>query len=165
MSKFRLIALLLLSSTTFASSWHLTYYNVKDGYLLIDKDSIVDSTGVAGKKFWTLFTPRIDMGKPGAGYAYRQSLHSINCSQRTAQLIRDIYFDGDQVPHEPNIAEPGMHDIIPDTQDDYLWSFVCKPERQADLATPQKNNIKELLSDQVKATKQNEQLLKSISGQ
>lgn len=162
MSKNYLFGLLFLSMPVFASDWQITYHNPQS--LLIDNDSIIETQGSA-KKFWTLYAPRVTMGQPGEGYAYSKVLHLINCTARTAAITQAIYYDENQVPHDSIVEDKAMYDIVPDSRDDYLWKYVCKPDQRAELAAPAGKGISRFLEDQVKFTKENERLLKRTNGQ
>ena len=164
MNKCYLLGLLFLSMPVFASDWQMTYYNTRSGSLLIDKDSIVETQ--SSMRFWTVYAPRITMGQPGEGYAYNKTLHQISCTDRTAALSRVIYFDVDQVQHEAIIEDKAMRDIIPDSENDYLLQYVCKPDQRAKLASSAgSKGISAFLEDQVKFTKENDLLLKKSSRQ
>jgi len=156
------LGLLFLSIPAFASNWQTTYFNPRAGSLLIDKDSVVEAQGAA-KKFWTLYAPRVTMGQPGEGYAYNKTLHLISCANRTAAITQSIYYDVNQAPHDAIVKDTDMHDIVPDSQDDFLWQYVCKPDQQASLATPAGKRMSEFLADQVKFTKENDLLLKKTN--
>jgi hypothetical protein len=163
MNKTYLFGLLFLSMPVFASDWQMTYHSPQS--LLIDKDSIVEIKGSV-KKFWTLYAPKITMGQPGEGYAYSKVLHLISCTARTAAITQTIYYDENQVPHDSIVEDKAMQDIVPDSRDDYLWKYVCKPDQQAELAAPAgKGGISRFLEDQVKFTKENDRLWKKTNGQ
>lgn len=159
MAKSFLIALLFLSMPALASDWQMTYYNnARKGSLLIDKDSIVETQGSV-RKFWTLFAPSVTVGRPGEGYAYSKMLRLLSCTDRTSSVIQAIYYDVNQVPHESVVEDKAMHDIVPDSEGDYLWQYMCKPDERAKLAAPA-GKISEFLNDQVKFTKENDLLVK-----
>ncbi|BBN88854.1 surface-adhesin E family protein [Azospira sp. I09] len=161
--RFFLFGLALLSSMpALASDWQSTYYNTRRGSLFIDKDSVVEVQGSV-RKFWTLFAPRVTVGQPGEGYAYHKALRQIDCASRTSALVRSIYHDENNAPHEAQVDDKAMRDIAPDSEDDYLWQYVCKPERQGKLGTPA-GNISQFLDDQVKFTKENLLTLKRMQG-
>ncbi|MHB1181665.1 MAG: surface-adhesin E family protein [Sulfuricella sp.] len=153
---------LFLSMPALASDWQSTYYNTRKGSLLIDKDSIVEAQGNV-KKFWTLFAPRVTVGQPSEGYAYHKALRQIDCASRTSSLVRSIYHDESNVQHEAKIDDKTMREIVPDSEDDYLWQYVCKPERQDKLGIAT-GNISQFLDDQVKFTKENLLTLKRMQG-
>lgn len=158
-----LFGLALLSAMpALASDWQSTYYNTRRGSLFIDKDSVVEAQGSV-KKIWTLFAPRVSVGQQSEGYAYHKALHQIDCTDRTSSLVRSIYHDENNAPHEAQIDDKAMRNITPDSEDDYLWQYVCKPERQGKLATPA-GNISQFLDDQVKFTKENLLTLKKMQG-
>lgn len=164
MSKSYLLGLLFLSIPAFASNWQMTYHNTHHGSLLIDQDGIAETQG-SEKKVWTLFAPRVTIGQPGEGYAYNKILHQVNCAKHTAAITQAIYYDENQIPHESIVENKSMHDIIPDSDDDFLWAYVCKPDQQEKLATPMGKEIAKFLKDQVKFTKENSLLVKKASGQ
>lgn len=159
-----LLLSMLLSMPSFASNWQMTYYNPKNGTLLVDKDSIVDTKG-SMKKFWTIYAPRVHIGQPSEGYAYSKTLRLINCTDHTAAITQVIYFDLNQVAHNSIVEDKAMRDIIPDSEDDYLWRYICKLDQHADLAAPVGGNISEFLADQVRFIKENDYLLKKTNGQ
>lgn len=155
MSRYLLLAFSVLASMpAIASDWQLTYYNTKAGSLFVDKDSIVDVKG-STKKVWTLYAPRVTYGKPGESYAYHKAMRIIDCAARMAAHTSSIYYDTSNVAHEARVDDKEMHDISPDSEQDYLWQFVCKPERQEKLAAAA-GDISTFLADQVKFTKENE---------
>jgi hypothetical protein len=164
MVRFYLLGLLFLSMPAFASNWQMTYYNAGSGSLLVDKDSIVEMQG-SMRKFWTLYAPRVTVGQPGVGYAYRKMLHLFSCMDRTAAVTQSIYYDVNQTPHDANVDDKSMHDILPDSENDYLWQFVCKPDQQANLVVPVGKGISRFLEDQVKFTNENDRLLKKANSQ
>lgn len=153
---------LFLAMPALASDWQATYYNPGKGSLFIDNDGIAETQGSV-KKFWTLFAPRVTVGKPGEGYAYHKALRQIDCANRTSSLIRSIYHDENDAQHEARVDDKTMRDIVPDGEDDYLWQFVCKPDRQSKLGTPA-GDISQFLRDQVKFTKENMLTLQRTQG-
>lgn len=165
MKKTCLFGLLLLSVPAFASDWHLTYYyKPLNGSLLIDKDSIAE-TKDSKLKFWTLYAPQITIGQPSLGYAYNKTLHLINCTDRTASIAQVINYDENQAPHNAEVPAMTQHDIVPDSEEDYLSKYVCKPDQQKKLATPESVGVSILLEDQAKTTKRNDRLLKRTNVQ
>ena len=163
MAKLCLLGLMFLSMSAFASDWQMTYYNTGKGSLLIDKSSIVE-TQASMKKFWTLYAPRVSLQQPGEGYAYNKMLHQINCVARTAAILEAIYYDANQVSHDAAVEDKAMHNIVPDTEDDFLWQYICKADQQAKLTAPVANGISEFLKDQVKFTKENDRQFKNANG-
>ncbi|MEN7429647.1 surface-adhesin E family protein [Chromobacterium sp. TRC.1.1.SA] len=151
MKKTLIAALMLLSGSAFAASWSATYYNVKSGTLLVDTDSIVENGGTT--KFWTTFAPTVDYNRPSAGYAYNMTLRNINCKSHTVAYAKSIYYDFDQVPHDATVADKSTQEIIPDSENDYLWKYVCQPDARKDLAAPV-SNIKEYLRGHAEMAKQ-----------
>lgn len=155
MVKFKamLLGSFFLSISAFASDWQMTYYHVKEGNFLIDKESIVESLNTE-KTFWTLFTPRLEMGKNGEGYAYNKTRYQINCADHTAALKEIIYYDENQKSHPSTIEsdQTKIHSIVPDTKEDFMWQYVCKPENQKKLGD-KAGNIDELLANQAKSTR------------
>ncbi|OQS41814.1 surface-adhesin E family protein [Chromobacterium haemolyticum] len=154
MRKIIALSLLALSTTTLASSWDLTYFSPKTGTLFIDKDSITDGPG-GSVKFWTLFAPRFEIGKPGEDYAYNQSMHLINCKERTAALKKSTYFDENRIPHDAKVADDKPQDITPDSENDFLWTYICKPESRKEVATSLKGGINEFIQSQLKYAREN----------
>lgn len=148
-----LFSALMLAIPAFASSWQTTYFNTRAGTLMIDKDSIIDTKNQT-RKFWTLYAPRIVMGQPGPSYAYNKVQREISCGNRTSSIQNAIYYDEDNTPHDSTVEDKSMHDIEPDGENDYLWQYICKPERQNDLAHSA-NRITDFINDQVKFTREN----------
>ena len=162
-SKFYLLTLLFLAVPAFASDWYITWHSPQS--LMIDKESIVDGSGGL-KTFWTLFAPQVEVGKAGEGYAYNKRMHAINCTARTAAVTDDIYYDENQLEHVATVENKGPHNIVPDTQDDFLWKYVCKPEQQEKLgATVGEKGIKDYLATQAKYLRENIAYMRQIHPQ
>lgn len=153
MKRIYLLGMLVLSMPAFASNWQTTYHATRKGTLMVDSDSIVESGRATTKKFWTLYAPRVSTGEKGAGYAYNMMQHVINCTERTAALVQAIYYDEFQVAHESEVANKALKDIVPDSEDDFLWTFVCKPDQQAQLSAPTGKGMPKFLEDQAKFTR------------
>lgn len=164
MSKMYLIGLMFLSLPAFASDWQMTYHNSKQAAMFIDKEGLNETTGNM-KKFWTLYAPKVSMNEPGAGYAYSKKLHLINCTDRTAAIAQVIYYDENQVAHDSIVEDRALHDIIPDSENNYLWQYACKPDQQASLATPAGNGMDDYLKDQARFTRENLRQMKRVNGQ
>lgn len=137
----------LCSSMASASSWDFTYFNPSEGGLLIDTDSIAQSPH-GTTKFWTLCAPRFEAGKPMAGYAYSQSLYEIHCRQRLIMMPMTVVFDVKGEPRETEFEYAKMEDIQPDTQEDFLWTYICKPEKRPDMAVAMRQGIQGFLREQ-----------------
>ncbi|MFK7089413.1 surface-adhesin E family protein [Chromobacterium violaceum] len=152
MKKALIACLLFASASTFAATWETTYYNVKQGYLFVDSESLNETAGTT--KMWTLFAPSIPFDRLGEGYSYRKILHVINCKERTAAITKAVYYDLDNVAHDAKVDDSSAQVIVPDSENDFLWKYACKPEARKDLAI-HTNNVSEFLAKQVQNTKQN----------
>ncbi|MEN7431734.1 surface-adhesin E family protein [Chromobacterium sp. TRC.1.1.SA] len=155
MKKTLIAALMLFSGSAFAASWDSHNGTINNGSLLIDADSIAEANGAT--KVWTIFSPLVDYGRPSAGYAYNMTLRNINCGAKTVSYVKTIYYDADQVPHEAAVSDKSFQDIIPDSENDVLWNYVCKPNTRNDLVT-RVTKVPEYLRGQAKLTKQQEQM-------
>ncbi|MGR2661790.1 surface-adhesin E family protein [Chromobacterium haemolyticum] len=137
----------LCSSVACASSWDFTFFNPSEGGLLIDTDSIaLSSHGTT--KFWTLYAPKFETDSPMAGYAYSESLYEVNCQQRLIMLRLTLAFDVNDEAHETEFESAKMEDIQPDSQEDFLWTYICKPEKRPDMAVAMRQGIRGFLDEQ-----------------
>ncbi|MDH0340729.1 surface-adhesin E family protein [Chromobacterium haemolyticum] len=137
----------LFSSVACASSWDFTFFNPSEGGLLIDSDSIAQSSH-GTIKFWTLYAPKFETDAPMADYAYSESLYEVNCAQRLIKLSLTLAFDVNGEPHETEFEHAKMEDIQPDTQEDFLWTYICKPEKRPDMAVAMRQGIHGFLYEQ-----------------
>ncbi|WP_139166957.1 surface-adhesin E family protein [Chromobacterium sphagni] len=150
MKKILIAMLALASSGAFAASWSSYNGTINHGSLLVDADSISDTNG--SMKFWTIFSPTIDTNQPSAGYSYNMTLRQINCSARTVTYVKTIFYDYDQIPQDIAVSDKSSQDIIPDSENDYLWKYVCKPSVRKELWTSV-NNVPEYLLEHTKTAK------------
>ncbi|MCE3605756.1 hypothetical protein LXA47_19410 [Massilia sp. P8910] len=157
-----LAGLVLFSASAFASDWQATYFQAHKGQLLVDKDSIVDEKA-SSKKFWTVFAPMVNVGQGGEGYSYSKTLRSINCDARTYGIISTVYYDDQERAHEAEVQDKLMKDIVPDTENDYLWKYVCKGDRDGKLAAPA-GSIEKWLAGQAKMNRENKELISRTQG-
>lgn len=165
MKKLRLclLAPLFMSPPAPASDWYVTWYSPQT--LMVDKESIVGDQGGV-QKVWTLYAPMVVMGKPGEGFAYNKRLHAINCSAKTAGVLADVYYDENQGEHNSIVDDKGFHEIVPDSTEDFLWKYVCKPELQHELGTSAGHRgIAQYLKDQAKSVKENMVFMKRANAQ
>ncbi len=139
--------LALFVSSAHASSWDFTYFNPDQGALFIDSDSIAE-TPEGTVKFWALCAPRFERGKPVEAYAYRQSLYEVHCKQRLLAMPLTVRFDVDGASSEQVFEEAQMEDIQPDTQEDFLWTYICKPQQRPEMAVAMRQGIQIFLLEQ-----------------
>ncbi len=162
-------ALCLASTAAFSADWQTSYFGTAKGAYFIDKDSLVESDG-GFKKFWVLYAPRVQTGRPGEGYAYVKYLSGINCRSREAMRYESIYTDEGGIDHPAEVKlEKNPYTIVPNSEDDYWWTYLCKAKtakEQADLAMPQSESaVKKYLADQIRFTRENSILNKRTNGQ
>ncbi len=162
-------ALCLVSASAFAADWQTTYFGTSKGIYFIDKDSLTE-TNSGFKKFWVLYAPRVQIGRPGEGYAYVKYLTGVNCKSREAMRYESIYTDEGGVDHPAEVKlEKNPYAIVPDSEDDYWWTYLCKAKtakEQAELALPQSTDgMKRYLADQIRSTRENSLQYKRMNGQ
>ncbi len=161
--------LCLISASALAADWQATYYGTAKGTYFLDTDSLVDAGG-GFKKFWVLFGPRVQSGTPGEGYAYAKHLVGINCKSREATRYESIYTDENGADHPAEVKlERNVYAIVPDSEDDFWWIYLCKSHTAKDLealGTPiTGSNMKAWLADQTRFTRENSALVNRIKGQ
>lgn len=145
----------LVATPAFASDWvtmNRGNWGHSFGYMMVDTTSIVE-LGKSVRKFWTLFVPSVPNDRLGEGYAYRKVLHVINCDMHVAATTETVVTDGNGEEHISREVEPD-HEILPDSEDEYLMRFVCGGQASEKLAT-RAANTRQFLGEQLQHTRDN----------
>lgn len=149
------LLLAFFCTSALASDWRVTYFKVGRGYLLVDRESVVE-INKATRKFWTLFTPMVPMDKMGEGYAYRKVLHVTDCQAHTTVTTASIYTDELGKDHDSEVRDT-LHDIVPDSEDAFLMQYVCNignADEEKKLVGPPAG-VSDLLEGQIRSTREN----------